>query len=157
MTDLGVFEGDQCSIAYAINSNGQTVGSSDDCSGNNAHALMWDRGHLIDLNTFVPFGSGVQLTVALNINEGGGIAAQGVLSNGDLHAFLLTPCDEKHPGQCQGYSMVEAPTPQTGTPVAGYPVVIRQGRESLISPVNQLRNQLMQRYHIPGQPAAPRD
>ena len=98
MNDLGVIEGDQCSIAYAINSRGQTVGSSDDCFGNNAHAVLWDRRHLVDLNTFVSSGSGVQLTVALSINERGDIAAQGVLSNGDLHAFLLIPCEKAEVG-----------------------------------------------------------
>jgi hypothetical protein len=39
-------------------------------------------------------GAGVQLTVALSINQGGAIAAQGVLPNGDLHAFLLIPCGD---------------------------------------------------------------
>jgi probable HAF family extracellular repeat protein len=155
MNDLGVLQGDQCSIAYAINSSGQIVGSSDDCSGNNAHALLWDRGHLIDLNSFVPFGSGVQLTVALNINEEADIAAQGVLSNGDLHAFLLTPCDDKHPGDCEDYSIIEAP--QANVPKADHPAMTKQSRESLINPVNQFRNQLRRQYHFPGQPAAPRD
>jgi probable HAF family extracellular repeat protein len=95
MSDLGVAAGDQCSIAYAINASGQIVGSSDDCSGNATNALLWDRGELINLNAFVPAGSGVQLTAALGINNRGELAAQGVLPNGDLHAFLLTPCDDE--------------------------------------------------------------
>jgi probable HAF family extracellular repeat protein len=98
MTGLGVLPGDACSIAYAINSNRQIVGSSDDCSGNNAHAFVWEKGSLIDLNTVVPAASGVLLTVALSINERGEIAAQGVLPNGDLHAFLLMPCDDDYTG-----------------------------------------------------------
>ena len=122
MTDLGVFAGDQCSVAYVINSGGQTVGTSDDCSGNNAHALLWENGSMSDLNTLIPAGSGVQLTVGLGINEQGQIAAQGLLPNGDIHAFLLTPCDEKHPGECEDYSMIEVPRPQIGAPTTELPV-----------------------------------
>jgi probable HAF family extracellular repeat protein len=95
MSDLGVAAGDHCSIAYAINASGQIVGSSGDCSGNATNALLWDRGELINLNAFVPAGSGVRLTEAVGINDRGDLAAQGVLPNGDLHAFLLTPCDDE--------------------------------------------------------------
>jgi probable HAF family extracellular repeat protein len=95
MSDLGVAAGDQCGIAYAINASGQIVGSSDDCFGNATNALLWDRGELINLNAFVPAGSGVQLTEAVGINDRGDLAVQGVLPNGDLHAFLLAPCDNE--------------------------------------------------------------
>jgi len=110
MTDLGTAQGDQCSVAYAINSRGQIVGSSDDCSGNNGNALLWDDEHLINLNTFVPSGSGVQLTVALNISEKEEIAAQGVLANGDIHAFVMIPCEGEHVGDDGCESEGEAPT-----------------------------------------------
>ena len=112
---------------------------------------------MADLNALIPAGSDVQLTVGLGINEQGQIAAQGLLPNGDIHAFLLTPCDEKHPGDCEDYSMIEVAASQTSTPAAEFPAVMKQGSESPINPVNQFRNRLMQRYHIPGQPAAPRD
>jgi len=157
MTDLGVFAGDPCSIAYVINSAGQVVGTSDDCSGNNAHALLWENGSMADLNALIPAGSGVQLTVGLGINEQGQIAAQGVLPSGDIHAFLLTPCDEKHPGECEDYAMLEVATPQPSAPGAQYPAVTRQGSESQLSPVERFRSQMRQRYHVPGQPGAPRD
>jgi probable HAF family extracellular repeat protein len=97
MIDLGVAAGDQCSIANAINASGQIVGSSGDCSAIATNALLWDRGELINLNAFVPTESGVQLTEAVNINNRGDLAVQGVLPNGDLHAFLLTPCDDDEP------------------------------------------------------------
>ena len=157
MTDLGVFAGDQCSVAYVINSGGQTVGTSDDCSGNNAHALLWENGSMSDLNTLIPAGSGVQLTVGLGINERGQIAAQGLLPNGDIHAFLLIPCDERHPGECEDYSMIEAPRPQIGAPTKKLPVLVNHNSESLISPMERLHNQMRQRYHLPGQPSAPHD
>jgi probable HAF family extracellular repeat protein len=157
MTDLGVFAGDPCSVAYVTNSAGQIVGTSDDCSGNNAHALLWENGSMADLNTLIPAGSGVQLTVGLGINEQGQIAAQGLLPNGDIHAFLLTPCDEKHPGQCEDYSLIEVATPQSSAPATGYPATVKQGSESPVSPVEHLRNMMRQRYHLHGQLAAPRD
>lgn len=98
MTDLGTAQGDQCSVAYAINSRGQIVGSSDNCSGNNGNALLLDEEHLINLNAFLPSSSGVHLTVALNINEKAEIAAQGVLANGNIHAFVMIPCEGKDVG-----------------------------------------------------------
>jgi probable HAF family extracellular repeat protein len=157
MTDLGVFAGDPCSVAYVINSAGQIVGTSDDCSGNNAHAILWENGSMADLNALIPVGSDVQLTVGLGINEQGQIAAQGLLPNGDIHAFLLTPCDEKHPGQCEDYPLIEVATPQSSAPATGYPATVKQGSESPVSPVERLRNMMRQRYHLPGQTAAPRD
>jgi len=157
MTDLGVFAGDPCSVAYVINSAGQIVGTSDDCSGNNAHAILWENGSMADLNALIPVGSDVQLTVGLGINEQGQIAAQGLLPNGDIHAFLLTPCDEKHPGQCEDYSLIEVATPQSSAPATGYPATVKQGSESPVSPVERLRNMMRQRYHLPGQTAATRD
>jgi probable HAF family extracellular repeat protein len=93
MTNLGIVAGDPCSVAYAINSQGQIVGSSGDCSGNGLHAFLWEDGSITDLNAFVSTASGVQLTDALSINESGEIAAQGVLANGDVHAFVLIPCE----------------------------------------------------------------
>ena len=85
------------SIAYVINSHEQIVGGAGDCFGNNPTAFVWEKDPIADLNDLVLMGSGVQLTVAVGINEAGEIAAQGVISNGDLHAFLLVPCDENHP------------------------------------------------------------
>jgi len=99
MADLGVAAGNQCSVAYDINSRGMIVGSSDDCAGNNGNALLWDHGDLVNLNIFVPANSGLRLTVALNINERGAIAAQGVLSDGDTHAFVLIPCESERSGE----------------------------------------------------------
>jgi hypothetical protein len=56
---------------------------------------------MIDLNTLVPPNPGVQLTYGLSVNVRGEIAAQGVLANGDTHAFVLIPCDEDE-GQAEG-------------------------------------------------------
>lgn len=92
MTDLGTADGDPCSLAVGINSKGQVVGSSTDCT-NYVHASLWENGGpMVDLNSLIPSNSGVQLTLALYINDRGEIAAHGTLTNGDQHAFLLIPC-----------------------------------------------------------------
>jgi probable HAF family extracellular repeat protein len=97
MTDLGTQDGDPCSLALSINSGGQVVGGSTDCSTLlNGHAFLWEKGGpMIDLNSFVPPSSNLILTIATLIGDRGEIAAQGVLPNGDTHAVLLVPCDEE--------------------------------------------------------------
>jgi hypothetical protein len=55
---------------------------------------------MIDLNAFVPPGSGVTLTEATFISDNGEISVQAVHSNGDTHAALLIPCDSEGEG-CQ--------------------------------------------------------
>jgi hypothetical protein len=42
-------------------------------------------------------------------------------------------------------------------PTKESPVTIKQGSQSPISPVERFRSMMRQRYHAPGQPAAPRD
>jgi probable HAF family extracellular repeat protein len=100
MTDLGPVASDPCSRAVSLNSNAQVVGGSSDCS-TFRHATLWQNGQAIDLNTRIRPGSGLQLTVALDINDRGEISGNATLANGDQHAFLLIPCgdDDDH---CHG-------------------------------------------------------
>lgn len=93
MIDLGTVDGDGCSSAYAINSKGQVVGESLACDFSVEHAFLWEDGRIIDLNRFVPPGSDIQLTEPSAINDRSEIATNGFL-NGNLHAFVLVPCDE---------------------------------------------------------------
>jgi probable HAF family extracellular repeat protein len=91
MTDLGNLG--LTSYAFGVNNRGQVVGHShlDEVT---THAFLWEKGGpMIDLNTRIPPGSGVQLTDAVTVNDRGEIAAFGLLSNGDQRAFLLIPCD----------------------------------------------------------------
>jgi probable HAF family extracellular repeat protein len=97
ITDLGTLNGDCFSIANAINSSGQIIGQSISCDGTVIRAVVWINGSIIDLNTFVPPGSGLQLTATF-INERGEITINGVLPNGDEHAFMLIPCGEGEAG-----------------------------------------------------------
>ena len=111
MKNLGVLPSKLCSYAHQINSQDQVTGSSDDdCNDGNSHAFLWENGGpMVDLNDLV---SGADMTLAgtQSINDRGEITGVGVLANGDLHVFLLIPCDESHPGiEGCDYSMVDAP------------------------------------------------
>ena len=116
MTNLGTLNGDDCSVAFHINSEGQIVGNSFPCAGGPGHGFLWQNGFMTDLNALLPPGS--SLTPEGDgavINDRGEIAEMGVLPDGDIHAFLLVPCDENHSGieDCD-YSMVEASTAVAG-------------------------------------------
>jgi probable HAF family extracellular repeat protein len=98
--DLGTVAGDPCSRGRGINSRGQVVGGSSDCV-NFLHAFVWEEGGpMVDLNTLIPAGSGLQLTNAININDRGEILAKsdplGVTPIDDVdlgHLVLLIPCE----------------------------------------------------------------
>lgn len=109
-TDLGTLPGDCFSEAVAINARGQVVGQSLSCdflTSGRGSVFLWENGSIIDLNEFVPLGSGVQLAEAVAINDRGVIggldlppSCTGVPVGNDTecgHAFLLIPCDENHP------------------------------------------------------------
>lgn len=108
--DLGTVSGDVCSRGRAINARGQIVGGSSDCR-NFLHAFLWEEGGpMIDLNTVIPPGSGLQLTNALNINDRGEILAKSIpagitpVDDEDLgHVVLLVPCEEDR-GNCVNVS-----------------------------------------------------
>ena len=152
MTDLGTVDGDPCSNALAINSSGQSVGGSRNCSSF-SHAFIWeDGGPMVDLNSLVSPSDGLQLLSAQYVSDRGEISGDAALPNGDARAFLLIPdgdCDS----ECEGRITAS----QNNAAPAQYPATIKPGNESLLSPVERLRSQMRQRYHIPGQPSAPRD
>jgi probable HAF family extracellular repeat protein len=117
-TDLGTVDGDSCSWARAINSQGQVVGQSFACDGsiNTLRAFLWEDGSIVDLNKLIPGSSQMQLVDPVSINDRGEIAGIGLPPGCTLfedatcgHAFVLIPCDENHPNieDCD-YSLVEA-------------------------------------------------
>jgi probable HAF family extracellular repeat protein len=151
MTDLGTVDGDPCSNALAINLSGQIVGGAGDCSSF-SHAFIWENGApMVDLNSLVSPSDGLQLTAAEYISDSGEITGNAVLPDSDIRAFLLIPCDDHHPGECEDDSLTEVPdvarTPQL-------PATTKQDSESRTTPLNHLRNRSIQRYHIPGQAPA---
>ena len=102
MTNLGTVDSDACSVAINVNSHAQVVGSSvsaENCFiSDSGHAFLWEDGDMLDLNAFVPPGSGLELTQGAFIDDRGEILATGALLNGDIRTVLLIPCDDGHPG-----------------------------------------------------------
>jgi probable HAF family extracellular repeat protein len=95
MTDLGQLYGRyHCNAAFSINSKGQVVGQSGpECDvSEGGSAWLWENGGpMVDLNTLVPPASKMHLVEAKYINDRGEITGDGVLPNGNHHAFLLIP------------------------------------------------------------------
>jgi probable HAF family extracellular repeat protein len=158
MIDLGTIGTDPCSNAWNINSKDQVVGNSSHCVTLLQTGFLWENGGpMVDVNTLISPPSDFVVYNTLAINDRGEIAGEGVFPNGENRACMLVPCDQDHPGECDDYSMIEVPTRQTSASKAEFPAPMTQGSETLLSPVERLRNQMRQRYQIPGQPAAPRD
>jgi probable HAF family extracellular repeat protein len=119
MIDLGAM-GSDCGFAESINDSRQVVGIAGSSAGNgNCDTAFFsdDGGPMVDLNTLVPPNSGIQLTEAVQINDRGEIAVSAVDAVGNIHAVLLIPCDENHPGVggCD-YSIVDAETAAAQNP-----------------------------------------
>ena len=96
MRDLGTLPGLPTSSAIGLNNKGQIVGQSQDANSNpsSSVAVLWDDGHIFDLNNLVP-ASPWFLMEALGINDRGVITGfAGNPSTGVVRGFLLTPCDE---------------------------------------------------------------
>src|SRR5262245_53360001 len=131
-TDLGMLPGDTYSNATAINNTGQVVGTStlvesvyvcdhycddygcyDDCyysSISYTHAFLWDAaGGMVDLQNQLQPGSDATLFDAQAINDGGSIAANGLIG-GRLAGFLLTPIPPGTPS----ISIADAPAVTEG-------------------------------------------
>jgi len=146
MTDLGAPGGDPCSNAQAINSKHQIVGFGWDCQNNFPspayHASLSEDGEpMADLNTLIPPNPGLQLNWAAYINDPGQIAAIGTFSNGDMHAFVLVPCDEGHPGvEGCDYTLVDPAT----AALSPAPRYVPSGTQR--PPQSRWSN----RYHVPG-------
>jgi probable HAF family extracellular repeat protein len=153
MTDLGVVAGDPCSTAYAINSSDQIVGVSSPC-GQSGHGFIWENGGpMVDLQTLVLHGSDLTISEVLYINDAGEISGFGTDSNGNQRGLLLIPCDEKHPGQCEDYSLIEAP----GQPDSMSMPMMTQSSGSPADANNSSPNRFGIGFQLPGQSATPRD
>jgi probable HAF family extracellular repeat protein len=101
MIDLGASPGWPCSTAYQNNSRGQVIIDTGICNVGGGPGLLWESGHLYDLNDLISSNSGIVITgpeAGPNfISDRGEITAAGILPNGDNHAVMLIPCDENHP------------------------------------------------------------
>lgn len=113
--DLGVLPGDSCSNAYFVNAHGQIVGTSENQEAClipvGQHAVLWEHsGRMVDLNTLIPPGASLDLTLAFAINDRGEIAGIGVPpgcppQDYELcgHAYMLIPCE--HDDECTNIAL----------------------------------------------------
>lgn len=79
-----------------INDRREIVGFMSDSDGN-TRAFLWKDYVMVDLNDLIPKDSPWTLQSAAGINASGQIAGQGLI-NGQVHAFLATPC-HRHEGR----------------------------------------------------------
>jgi probable HAF family extracellular repeat protein len=80
-----------------INDRREIVGFMFNADFTQQHAFLWKDGVMVDLNDLIPKGSPWMLQSAAGINASGQIAGQGLI-NGEVHAFLATPC-HRHDGR----------------------------------------------------------
>jgi probable HAF family extracellular repeat protein len=98
MQDLGLPAGDFVSLApccNTINNWGQVVGFSFPGPLGSSRAILWQNKVPIDLNTLIPKDSPWYLLDAESINDAGQIVGYGTI-NGNVHAFIATPCHLDH-------------------------------------------------------------
>jgi probable HAF family extracellular repeat protein len=81
----------------SINDRREIVGFMLDSEFSNSRAFLWKHGVMVDLNDLISKDSGWTLQSAASINASGQIAGQGMI-NGEVHAFLATPC-HRHEGR----------------------------------------------------------
>jgi probable HAF family extracellular repeat protein len=150
MTDLGALIPLPNSVADWINSREQVVGFAASSDFNVQAAFLWENGGpMVDLNTLVPPGSSLQLASAFNINDRGEISGEGFTFNGDLHTFLLIPCDEDHPGiEGCDYSLVDGAAAPSSRPAA-------TKASGPMPPASLWRRN--NRFHFPGRAIGPRN
>jgi|HubBroStandDraft_4_1064222.scaffolds.fasta_scaffold22867_2 probable HAF family extracellular repeat protein len=164
MKDLGRVGADTCSNALAINSSGKIVGCSSDCVSC-LHAFLWENnGPVADLNDLVSPKSDVQLIEPQAIGDNGEIFVDGLppgCSNSSLcgHVYVLIPqgdCGDDCEGRiAETQSRIVAS--RDNATLAQNPATMKPENEALVSPLERIRSQMRQRYHVPGQPPAPRD
>lgn len=109
MIDLLTLPEDASSSGQGINELGQIVGES--CDSNwNCRAFLWQDGVMTDLNTLIPPDSNLYLLGARGgINNRGQIAGYAYDTvSGELHAFLLNPCDRDESCAEQGPALTNS-------------------------------------------------
>jgi probable HAF family extracellular repeat protein len=150
MTNLGSLAGDPCSSAENINSRGQIVGSSSaQCTfaHTDTRAFLWENGGpMIDLNVFVPPGSGLKLFEAGYVNDRGEILVLGLLPNGDSRTALLVPCEGDDDG-CQGESLTV--TQNSSGPATQQVRTVTPGSRVTAAILDRLRSRWSWRHSLP--------
>jgi probable HAF family extracellular repeat protein len=148
MTDLGNLG--KTSNAHHINSSGQIVGASRINDAGELRPFLWENGGpMVDLSTLVPPHPGVHLDGGDTwLNDRGEILVTGTLSNGDLHAFLLTPCDDNHHngGECEEHAEGAAASAQSSSAFLQSPTAITASTSSTNNGNGEVDGRLGRRY-----------
>jgi probable HAF family extracellular repeat protein len=125
INDLGTVPGDACSFAWGLNSKDQVVGISlpDPCDFSVAHAFLWERGSMVDLNTLIPHDAGLTLVYGEAIDDAGEIVGIGVppgVSPADVevlgHAFVLIPQGDIPEFEGENGQTRDQPVPRAAAP-----------------------------------------
>ena len=149
--DLGASPDWPCSTAYDINAGGQIIIDTGICGVGGGPGLLWENGGpSVDLNALVEPGSGITVGDVNYINDRGEIAVTGILPNGDQHAILLVP-----DGVCDDACDARIAASQNGSTSSPDVATMTRANESRLTPVEKSRNQMRQRYHMPGQAGSP--
>lgn len=151
MTDLGTIGGDPCSDGFYLNERGQAIGISTDCNGTILHMFLWENGSMIDLSAQVLPGSGFTGLEPVVIDDRGEIVANGLLPNGGFHAVVLTPDGDRDEAS-EARNTATASSTARG---AARQHLVSAREAPVLSPPDRFRNQMRQRYRLPGQLAAP--
>jgi probable HAF family extracellular repeat protein len=142
MNALQPLPGDCFSIAIRINSKRQILGTSISCDFSTFKGVLWENGSVIDLNSFVPPESGFDIIGdVLYLNNRGDIAGNGLLANGDIRFFTLTPVGGN--AESNASPVLQSPHQSLNTV-----------RHSRVTPemVAKLHARLKPHYHLPGLP-----
>lgn len=116
MTDLGTMPNAIATVApccHTLNNKAQITGFWIDDQFNMT-AYLWQNGVMTDLNTLIPADSGWYLLGTAGINDAGQIAGFGVNPQGEVHAFLASPCSDSC---AEGVSHDDSPAKRPMPPV----------------------------------------
>jgi probable HAF family extracellular repeat protein len=84
--DLGTLPGDDGSAAAAVNDARVVVGESGNEDQRRSHAVMWDKGQVVDLGTLpAPFDA---RSMATAVNDSNQVAGVSYDADGNSHAFV---------------------------------------------------------------------
>jgi probable HAF family extracellular repeat protein len=105
MKDIGTLPGAILTVTpccHSLNNNDEITGFWIDGDGN-LSAFYWKDNVITDLNALISANSGWYLLNTASINDAGQIAGFGVNPQGEIHAFLATPCSGSCPNEADAF------------------------------------------------------
>jgi len=157
ITDLGTIGTDPCSNGFFINASGQVIGTTTDCQGTILHTFLWEMGSMVDISDQVLPGSGFTFVEPVVINDSGEIVGNGGLPSGDMHAVLLKPTTLLFENNAEETGEVNTIASTLTNSAVKQNSMTSWQEAPVLSPLDRLRHQIRQHYHIPGRPGTPMD